>query len=336
MGLPMATPKVSVVMPVYNGQRYLRQVIDSILNQTFKDFEFIIINDGSTDSTKKILEGYFDRRIVIIENQQNLGFTKSLNRGLKRARGEYIARQDADDISLPERLEKMVDFLDKNKDVGLLGASFIKIDEDGKEYETCLLDTEDEQIRKRLLVDKHFGHEMYRKICIEKVGFYRDVLYPCEDYDLNLRIAEKFKVANIREPLYKYRSSLGLPSMIMGNYVLADKYREFVRELARERGAKGIDRLDYLSRDEIKKILPKLTFRDHLKLRRLMSGGHYKKAIRLLKNGEKKISLRYIYKSIINNPFHYYAWVFLIENFISRGLVKILRKAKRKAKVQSV
>ena len=113
-------PLISVVMSVYNGEKYLKRSIDSILNQTFKDFEFIIINDGSTDKSLEIIKSYDDDRIVLID-QENKGLTKSLNIGIKTASGKYIARQDADDVSLPDRLKKQVDFLEVREDVVLLG-----------------------------------------------------------------------------------------------------------------------------------------------------------------------------------------------------------------------
>ena len=101
----MVRPKVSVLMSVYNGERYLREAVESILNQTFTDFEFIIIDDGSTDSSRAILASFDDPRIVLLQNETNIGLTRSLNEGLSLARGKYIARQDADDASLLERLE---------------------------------------------------------------------------------------------------------------------------------------------------------------------------------------------------------------------------------------
>lgn len=128
------SPKVSVVMSVYNGEKYLPETIDSILNQTFKDFEFIIINDGSTDKTAKILTSYDDPRIRIF-NQENMGLTKSLNRAISLAKGEYIARMDADDISYPERLKKQVDYLNKNPDIGLVGSKYIRIDKRGRKID---------------------------------------------------------------------------------------------------------------------------------------------------------------------------------------------------------
>src|SRR3989344_5781814 len=116
--------KISVLMPAYNARKYIGEAIESILNQTFKDFEFIIINDCSTDKTKKIIEEYAnkDARIKLINNATNLGLTKSLNIGLKEARGEYVARLDADDVALPERLEKQYEFMEKNKETTLVGA----------------------------------------------------------------------------------------------------------------------------------------------------------------------------------------------------------------------
>ena len=125
-------PKVSVLMSVYNGERYLREAIDSILSQTFKDFEFLIINDGSTDGTDNILRSYHDQRIRVINNNRNIGLTRSLNKGLVLARAEYIARQDADDISFPDRLEKQLLFMQNNPDIAVLGAQARHIDGTGR------------------------------------------------------------------------------------------------------------------------------------------------------------------------------------------------------------
>src|SRR5215467_8249434 len=105
-------PKVTVLLTVYNGERYLHEAIDSILGQTFQDFEFLIINDGSTDGTRELILSYHDRRIRLIDNEYNIGQTRSLNRGLVLAMGQFLARQDADDISEPDRLASQVAFLE--------------------------------------------------------------------------------------------------------------------------------------------------------------------------------------------------------------------------------
>lgn len=320
-------PKVTVLMSVLNGERYLHEAIESILNQTFKDFEFLIINDGSSDSTREIILSYNDPRISLIDNKKNIGLTRSLNKGLRLAKGEYIARQDADDISLPKRLEEMVNFLDKNREVGLLGNSFIETDDGGKELRTCLLATENGEIKKKLLLENHFGFEMFRKMVVEKVDFYREEFKYAQDYDLALRIAEVSKVANIKEPLYKQRRNPR--SISIAKRIEQNKYAELARKLAKGRRIKGKDRLDYLAKHEIKKILPKLTLKEKIEQKHFMSDQYYRDAIRLLENGNKRASLKSILRAIICSPTHYYAWVFLIENFTHKGLAKILGSIKR-------
>ena len=126
-------PKVSVVMCVHNGERYLYEALESVLNQTFEDFEFIIVDDASADNTPAILKEYAaqDGRIRLMRNAHNLGLTRSLNKALRLAKGEYIARQDADDISLPQRLEKQVEFLNSNSRTAVVGSWTEVIDEYG-------------------------------------------------------------------------------------------------------------------------------------------------------------------------------------------------------------
>ena len=122
---------VTVLMPVYNAERYLRQAIESILSQTFHDFEFMIINDGSTDSSRDIVLSYHDSRIRLIDNETNIGLPRTLNRGLSLAKGEFIARQDADDESNPDRLAHQVAYLSSHPHVALLGSQCTVIDQHG-------------------------------------------------------------------------------------------------------------------------------------------------------------------------------------------------------------
>ena len=131
------TPKISVLMSAYNSEKYISESIESILNQTFKDFEFIIINDGSSDNTAKIIQKYAekDERIRFINSKQNQGIIAALNPGFSMCRGEYIARMDSDDISLPKRFEKQIEYMDKHSECGVLGTSIIIFDkENSKEY----------------------------------------------------------------------------------------------------------------------------------------------------------------------------------------------------------
>ena len=124
-------PKISVLMCVYNDEDWLKNSIDSIVNQTFTDFEFVIVNDGSTDNSLEIINSYSDDRIRIINNEENLGLPKSLNRGLNLCKSELIARMDADDISMNNRLEKQYKYLKKNKEIALIGGQAEYIDSDG-------------------------------------------------------------------------------------------------------------------------------------------------------------------------------------------------------------
>jgi glycosyltransferase involved in cell wall biosynthesis len=202
-----SNPKVTVLMSVYNNEKYLSEAIDSILNQTFKDFEFIIVNDASIDGTLDILKRYKDPRLQIINNKENIGLTRSLNMGLQIAKGDYIARQDADDISAPDRLKKEIDFLDTHKEHAVTGTSVKVIDENSKVIRLLDRPTEDEQIRKFLRVDNCINHGsvMMRKIALDKVGQYDENMTRSQDYELWLRISKEYLLGNLSEYLYFWR-----------------------------------------------------------------------------------------------------------------------------------
>ena len=198
--------KVSIIMSVYNGEKHLRESVDSILNQTFKDFEFIIINDGSKDQSKDILESYKDERIKLIHHK-NMGLTKSLNIGIANAKGKYIARQDADDISEPERLKTQFDFMEANPGLGLIGSQFKIIKENGEIAGSISLPLEDKIIKEMLIEMNQFCHVsvMIRREVLDKVGLYREYFKYAQDYDLWLRISEQYEVRNLPELLIRYR-----------------------------------------------------------------------------------------------------------------------------------
>ena len=200
-------PLVSVVMSVYNGEKYLREAIDSILNQTFKDFEFIIINDGSTDDTLKIIKSYKDPRIMLT-SRENKGLVASLNEGIERARGKYIARMDADDISVSERLQLQVEYLESNPCVGLVGSQFCTINKDDSVAKSLVsMPITDYDIKLLLGYGTVFCHSsvLFKKELIGKVGGYDEKYYLAEDHDLWCRMAEVTKVHNIPEVLLAYR-----------------------------------------------------------------------------------------------------------------------------------
>lgn len=205
----VAAPRVSVVMGVYNGERFLRPAIESILNQTFRDFELIIIEDGSTDSSPRILKEFRDDRITVVCNERNLGIAKTLNNGIAVARGEYVALQDHDDVSLPTRLECQVAFFDKHAQVGMVGSSCNVIDEVGNFVPHWPVEYDDAKLKWALLWRCPFFHTslMARRRALEDVGGYSsDPKYRfAEDYDLMSRVATRHAVANIPQLLGCWR-----------------------------------------------------------------------------------------------------------------------------------
>lgn len=202
-------PRISVLFPVYNGERFLEEAIDSVLKQTFRDFELLILLEyGSNAASREIVERKkTDNRIRVIENKESkLGLAESLNFGMKEARGEYIARMDADDISLPKRFEKQVRFLDKHPDVVMCGTAMKGLYDDGHMDKRGYF-TDSGSIRFECMLGNPFGHPtvMWRKEAFlrEKL-FYRNTPYS-EDFELWKRVVELFPCANLKDYLLLYR-----------------------------------------------------------------------------------------------------------------------------------
>ena len=226
-GLRMADPKVSVLMSVFNGERYLREAIDSILNQTFSNFEFVIIDDGSIDSSNEIIRSYNDPRIRLIENEINIGLTKSLNKGIDDSQGKYIARMDADDISLPERLEKQVNFMESNPEVGICGTLNRVLGVRDKGEKILNYPKDHETARCMLLFQNVFDHStlmMSRKKLKKNQLRYDVSIKYAQDYDLISKASGMFKLANIQEVLLFSRKHSGQ---------IRNKYGFMQKEVAR-------------------------------------------------------------------------------------------------------
>lgn len=207
----MRPPKVSVLMPVYKGDEYLSEAVDSILNQTFTDFEFIIICDDPTEKTRQILDKYeqSDSRIKVYY-QEREGLVNSLNRGCSLARGEYIARMDADDISLPERFEKQSKFLDSNQCVGVLGTDIRFIDCYGNPHPDVhppYIPTEPNVIQWYLMFYCCIQHPtvMFRKSVYDQMGGYSNNFLHAEDYEFWLRISPRIIISNLDDVLVHLR-----------------------------------------------------------------------------------------------------------------------------------
>lgn len=200
-------PKISVVMPAYNAEAFLQTAIDSILRQTLTDFEFLIINDGSTDRSEEIILQYNDPRIVYIKNEKNLGVAATLNRGLALAKGEYIARMDSDDISCPARFSLQAAYLDAHPEVGLCGGSVIPFSDEG-DQEIRRFSADHNTISADLLFHSAFSHPavMMRRSVLTDTGLcYDPKFFGCEDFRLWTQLAGATKLANLPDVLLYYR-----------------------------------------------------------------------------------------------------------------------------------
>ncbi len=201
---------VTVLMPIHDGEAFVAEAVESILGQSLRDFEFLIIDDGSIDRGVEIAAASGDSRIRVVHNERQIGLVRTLNRGLELARGTYVARMDADDISLPQRLEKQVAFMERNPDVGVCGTRVITMGD--REGEIWSYPEGAEGIRCRLLFGASIAHP---SVCMRREAFLRhglrfDDAYPhAEDYKLWRTASEKFPLANLGEVLLRYRIHAG-------------------------------------------------------------------------------------------------------------------------------
>ena len=217
MAEPQISPIISVVMSVFNGQAFLSEAIESILGQTFRDFELLVVDDGSTDRTADILAGYASRdgRLRVLRHE-NKGLATSLNIGINLAKGGYIARMDADDAAMPHRLKEQVDFMERHPEVGVLGGAAELINATGHVIHTTRPPLEDSEIRSLMLrccnPILHPTVVMRKEVALVSGG-YRKAALDAEDYDLWLRMSERSRLANLGKPLLRYRIHSGQVSV---------------------------------------------------------------------------------------------------------------------------
>jgi glycosyltransferase involved in cell wall biosynthesis len=236
------TPELTVLMPVYNGERYLKEAVESILGQTFSDFEFLIVDDGSQDGTSAIVRAYGDERIRLVENGRNLGLIRTLNAGLQLARGRYVARMDADDVSLPQRLELQWRYLQRNPHVSVVGTQYRMIDENGLVLSTRKPESRDFLISFRMYV------EAYNPVCHPAVMFRTEEIRAQGGYDASFPNAEDaalwfrlnslgVRFANIPRVLVLYRTHTSQISQTHHPGQVASHYRAYVESVSRFLGA---------------------------------------------------------------------------------------------------
>jgi glycosyltransferase involved in cell wall biosynthesis len=235
-------------MSVFNEQQFVGQTIESVLDQTYKDFEFIIMNDGSTDGTEQIIKRYKDKRIKVINSRENLGLPAALNRGIGSSNGVYIARVDADDPCFPDRFGKQVRFLDAHPDILAVGGAAVVVNEAGRRL--CLIrhPSAPEIIRKTLPKNSCFVHGavMMRRSAFEQTGGYREQFTYAQDYDLWLRMSERGALANLDDEVVRRTFRVNSPSL--GKWYLQETFADAARELAMQRRVRGKDELQRTGR----------------------------------------------------------------------------------------
>ena len=240
-----ATPRISVILPVHNAEPYLATSVESILAQTFGDFELLIVNDGSQDGSADTIHrlARADKRIQVITNEKNLGLIATLNKALTIARGEFIARQDADDVSVPGRFERQIDFLQKNPQVGLVGSAMQIINEAGTPAETYRQPETDSSIRFRLLFNNALIHTsvVFRRDLVGRHGLTYDSRFRhVEDFELWTRFLNVTEAYNFQEALVQYR-------------VLSSS-------VSQRNQAEQAQRADEISANQLRSLDPKLCF----------------------------------------------------------------------------
>ena len=233
------SPRISVVLPVYNGARYVAGAIESVLAQTCREFELLVIDDGSTDSTVRVVRSFGDPRIRVVSRPHE-GLVATLNAGLAEAAGDYIARQDADDCSLPQRFERQAAFLDAHPAVCLVGAHCEMVDERGRLVKTELPPADHDHLVRLLERLNCFSHGsvMFRRACALDAGGYRAVMRHVEDYDLWLRMSERWRIGVTPEVLYRWRAHAG---NITARHCLEQERQACVAKICARRRRSGLE-----------------------------------------------------------------------------------------------
>ena len=312
--------KVTVLMPARNAEKYIAEAIRSVLEQTFTDFEFLILNDGSTDGTANIIQQFRDSRIRLIE-QPGQGIAIALNKGLQEAKGRYIARFDADDICFPGRLQKQVKFLDDNMDHVLTGCDAEYIAENGEHlFDFCCAGHSHEEIMKQLYMDCPFIHSgvMYRKEMVIKAGGYSPDAHNFEDYLLWIQLAKYGRYSNLPEQLIKVRFN-------PNSATIDEKWRGHrFRKLKR-----NIIRRAVVTKEEGEKLLAIIKSQDDQKFK---EGAYYALCGKkfLLDNHQPTKARAHLAKAIRHYPLRFDNYVLYMLSYFPGSLISWLNRRNQK------
>lgn len=278
----MPGAQVTILMAVYNGEKYIKQAIDSILNQTYTNFELLIINDGSTDNSQKIIDSYKDTRIRSVQQKENLGTADSLNHGLKYINTKYTRRHDADDISRPDMLEAQMQFISDHPEIKFVGTRIANMTENGKvAYNFCYPKIEEFNEHKNHLVVTRDMFGPYSPIIhgtvlgltsiFKEMGGYRNFFITSEDNDLWLRIIEKYQFAVLKGVYYYYR--INDSSIMKVQQSSVQFYWERCLKFADERLTKGSD---LIQRGEE---VPKFDKKKYFELNKTLKGKNFRSVL---------------------------------------------------------
>ena len=302
-------PLISVVMSVYNGEKYLKFAIDSILNQTYRNFEFIIINDGSTDNSLKIINSYSDPRIILL-NQENSGLCKALNRGITASKGEFIARMDADDVSYPDRLMRQVEFFNRNPECVVVGANANFIDMEGNYLYRSFCPCEWNEIKK-LLPATPFFHSvtMFRRKSFFEAGcYFEDIRQFMEDKILWNRMAKLGQLRNLDEVLLDYRI---VPFSITSSKIDVDGFERIAEKIIQTNKIDATD-INWINIHRTKKVSSRKKYGWYF----LRIGKVY-----LERNFNRKQAIKMLVKSLIFSPLDTTTWFNLFLTILPRSVI---------------
>jgi glycosyltransferase involved in cell wall biosynthesis len=311
-------PRVSVVMSVYNSGPHLRDSIRSVLSQTYTDFEFVVINDGSTDGSQQILDelAELDSRLKVL-HQSNTGLTRALIRGCQLAQGEYIMRQDDDDLSHPQRMDLQVRFLDAHPEVGFVGCATRYIGPKGEPLELLTRDadpaTASRKLQEERLGPPAHGGVMFRRTLYEQVGGYRSQYYLGQDSDLWLRMVDRMLFACIPEECYSFRRHA---ASVSSRHRDAQRSFGLLSHACRNARLEGRSEESLLSEAE--------TLSDVVRQSRAGSGAaklnlelNYLIGSRLAQDGQLN-AVDYLWPVVLRTPWHWKAWVRLLQSVAAK------------------
>ncbi|MEW6088687.1 MAG: glycosyltransferase [bacterium] len=324
-------PKLSVLITSYNDSKFISQCMDSILTQTFQDFEIIIVDDASRDNTVEIIKSYQKKnaRINLICNEKNIGLAKSLNKGLQYCRADLVARQDADDYSVLTRFEEQLSYLNRFQDVILLGTQEIGVDESNSGIESPYCYPVGYEIIRNTLIKRNcFNHSsvMFKKDVILSVGGYRP--FPaCQDYDLWIRVAKNYKVDNLDKKLVYRRFVRN--SISFKRIEIQTASNSVICKLARQRFNLGYDELDKFRDKELEKKIWGMVKKDIRINKKLCASKNVYFFEYVLKTAGRKDAFIYLLRALTLDPFNPYIIRLLLDTYISKKIWYYLSGFKR-------